>query len=109
MIARKEIGVAPSLWCFDIHCCTKNLLVAIIFPNASGGLLRTYTPYLPTIGLFILSARLSPSDIVTKVKLGSQGILETSPRSSCKHRSSIRYDPFRHAKQSHNIAGKNSS
>jgi hypothetical protein len=31
----------------------------------------------------------------TKVKLGSQGLLETSPKSSSKHRSSIRYNPLR--------------
>jgi hypothetical protein len=33
----------------------------------------------------------------TKVKLGSQGLLETSPKSSSKHRSSIRYNPLGHA------------
>jgi hypothetical protein len=44
-----------------------------------------------------------------KVKLGSQGLLETSPKSSCKHRSSIGYDPLGNAMQSHNLADKNSS
>jgi hypothetical protein len=33
----------------------------------------------------------------TKVKLGSQGLLETCPKSSSKHRSLIRYNPLRHA------------
>jgi hypothetical protein len=33
----------------------------------------------------------------TKVKLGSKGLLETSPKSSGKHRSSIGYNPLRHA------------
>jgi hypothetical protein len=33
----------------------------------------------------------------TEVKLGSQGLLETSPKLSSKHRSPIRYNPLRHA------------
>jgi len=45
----------------------------------------------------------------TKVKLGSQGILETSPKSSYKHRSSIGYDPLRKSMKYHNIADKKSS
>jgi hypothetical protein len=44
-----------------------------------------------------------------KVKLGFQGLLENNPKSSCKHQSSIGYDPFRHAMQSHNLADKNYS
>jgi hypothetical protein len=44
-----------------------------------------------------------------KVKLGFHGLLETSPKSSCKHQSSIRYDPFRLAMKSHNLTDKNSS
>jgi hypothetical protein len=45
----------------------------------------------------------------TKVKLGSQGLLESSPKSSCKHRSSIKYDPFRYTMQYHYLADKKSS
>jgi hypothetical protein len=33
----------------------------------------------------------------TKVKLGSEGLLETSPKSSSKHRSSIGYNPLIYA------------
>ena len=45
----------------------------------------------------------------TKVKLGSQGLLEASPKSSCKHRSLIGYDPLRHTIKSHNPTDKKSS
>jgi hypothetical protein len=45
----------------------------------------------------------------TKVKLGSQGLLETSPKSSSKHRSLIGYNPLRHAMQPHNLIDENSS
>jgi hypothetical protein len=45
----------------------------------------------------------------TKVKLGSQGLLETHPKSSSKQRSSIGYNPLRHAMQPHNITDENSS
>jgi hypothetical protein len=45
----------------------------------------------------------------TKFKLGSQDLLETSPKSSSKHRSSIGYNPLTHAMQPHNIFDENSS
>jgi len=43
----------------------------------------------------------------TKFKLGSQDLLETSPKSSCAHRSSIRYNPLRNAMQPHNLTDEN--
>jgi hypothetical protein len=45
----------------------------------------------------------------TIVKLGSQGLLETSPKSSSEHQSSIRHSPIRHAMQPHNLTDENSS
>jgi hypothetical protein len=45
----------------------------------------------------------------TKVNLGSQGLLETRPKSSSKHQSSIGYNPLRHAMQPHNLTDENSS
>jgi hypothetical protein len=45
----------------------------------------------------------------SNVKLGSQGLLETSPKLSSKHRSSIGYNPLRHAMHPHNLTDKNSS
>jgi hypothetical protein len=39
----------------------------------------------------------------SKVKLGSQGLLETSPKSSYKHRSSIGYNHLRNAMKTHNL------
>jgi hypothetical protein len=44
----------------------------------------------------------------TKVKLGPQGLLETSPKSSSKHQSLIGYNPLRHAMQPHNLTDENS-
>jgi hypothetical protein len=45
----------------------------------------------------------------TKFKLGSQGLLETSPKSSGKHHSSIINNPLRHTMKPHNITDENSS
>jgi hypothetical protein len=45
----------------------------------------------------------------TKVNLGSQGLLETHPKSSSKHRSLIGHNPLRHAMQPHNLTDENSS
>jgi hypothetical protein len=45
----------------------------------------------------------------TKVKLGSQGLLETSPKSSSKHRFSIGYNPLMYVMELHNLADENSS
>jgi hypothetical protein len=43
----------------------------------------------------------------TKVKLCSQGLLENSPKLFSKHRSSIGYNPLRHAMQPHNLTEEN--
>ena len=43
-----------------------------------------------------------------EVKLGSQGLLETRPKSSSKHRSSIGYNLLRYAMQPHNLTDENS-
>jgi hypothetical protein len=45
----------------------------------------------------------------TKVKLGSKCLLESSPKSSSKHRSSIGYNPLRNAMQPHNSSDENTS
>jgi hypothetical protein len=44
----------------------------------------------------------------TRIKLDSQGLLETRPKSSSKHRSSIGFNLFRHAIQRHNLTDENS-
>jgi hypothetical protein len=44
-----------------------------------------------------------------KFKLGSQGLLESSSKSSGKHQYSIGYNPLRHVVQPHNITDENSS
>jgi len=43
------------------------------------------------------------------VIFGSQGLLETTPKSSRKHRSMIGYGPFRHTMQSQYLTDKKSS
>jgi hypothetical protein len=53
-----------------------------------------------------VSVQVIPS---TKVKLDSQGLLETSPKLSSKHRSSIGYNPLRYTLQPHNLTDENSS
>jgi hypothetical protein len=45
----------------------------------------------------------------TEVKLGSQGLMETRPKSSSKHQCTIGYNPLRYAIQHHNLTDENYS